>query len=80
MIFSCCRPKHEPEIIHAVKHEKWVEVMNFLNAGENPNAKDRNDTAAIILASKTDDAFMKIYALSSRGAKIPDSLKNILRL
>ena len=76
MIFSCCRRRyHEPEIIHAVKHEKWVEVMNLLNHGANPNAKDHKGMSAIELAIKTNDA-MKIYALFSRNAKIPVSLKN----
>lgn len=66
----------EPEIIHAIKNEKWVRVLNLLNDGANPNAKDRNGTAAIEIAVKTNDAIMKIWALTSRGAKIPDSLKN----
>ncbi|GAB5411961.1 MAG: hypothetical protein ChlgKO_10750 [Chlamydiales bacterium] len=67
----CCWPRyHEPEIIHAVNHEKWVKVLNLLNNGADPNARDWNGTPAIELATKADDAVMKMYVLLSRGAKV----------
>lgn len=72
----CCWPRyHEPKIIHAINHEKWVKVLDLLNAGENPNATDRKGTPAIELAIKADGAAMKVCALLSRGAKISEKIR-----